>query len=121
MLMESPPFFYHPTYIQSPPTHSFQLFNLLLRLQLPKLCEEGEVGREGPWLKEVQETEELVHAVLEGSACQQYTVLLCKCGRERGREIGKRMTYHSLTVFMTLRMTKALVGTSAKSCLLHLS
>jgi len=42
------------------------------------LCEEGEVGGEGPWLKEVQETEELVHTVLEGSACQQYTVLLCK-------------------------------------------
>jgi len=82
--MESPPFFYHPTYTLSS-THCFQFFNLLFRLQLPELCEEGEVGGEGPWLKEVQETEELIHTVLEGSACQQYTVLLCKQGRERKR------------------------------------
>ena len=42
----------------------------LLGAKVPELLEEGEVGGEGAGFQEVEEAEELVHAVLEWSARQ---------------------------------------------------
>ena len=64
------------SHVLSPSTYSFQLLNLFLCLQLAKLLQEGEVGGKGLRLKEVQETEEFIYAVLERSACEQHTMLL---------------------------------------------
>ena len=53
-------------------SHPYRLefLHLLFSPELSKLLEEGEVGGEGTGLKEVEETEELLHTVLEGSARQ---------------------------------------------------
>ena len=74
------------SHVLSPSTYSFQLLNLFLRLQLAKLLQEGEVRGKGLWLKEVQETEELIYAVLERSACEQHTMLLWWEAEGRGRK-----------------------------------
>ena len=78
------------SHVLSPSTYSFQLLNLFLCLQLAKLLQEGEVGGKGLRLKEVQETEELIYAVLERSACEQHTMLLWWEEVERGRRRRRR-------------------------------
>ena len=57
-------------------TYPFELFHLFLSLQVPKLLQEGKVGGKRTWLKEVEQTEELIHAVLERGTRQQNAVLL---------------------------------------------
>ena len=56
-------------------THCFELLHLLLSLEVPELLEEGNVGGEGVGLQEVEQTKQLLHAVLERGASEQDPVL----------------------------------------------
>ena len=55
--------------------HRLEFLDLLLCLEISKLLEEGYVGGEGVGLKEVEETEQLLHAVLERGAREEDPVL----------------------------------------------
>ena len=62
-------------------THTLQLLDLIFSFQIAKLLKEGIPRGKLGWLQEVEQTEQLLYAVLEGGACQENTVLL---RRERG-------------------------------------
>ena len=59
-------------------TYRFELFNLFLRLQVPKLLQESNMGGKGARLKEVEQTEQLLNTVLKRSACEEDPVLKVK-------------------------------------------
>ena len=62
-------------------THTLQLLDLIFSFQIAKLLKEGIPRGKLGWLQEVEQTEQLLYAILQGGACQENTVLL---RRERG-------------------------------------
>ena len=59
----------------SPPILQAPIY-LLLCLQISKLLQESSLRRELRWLQEVEQTEELLHRVLQGRPRQQHLMLL---------------------------------------------
>ena len=91
------------------PTYRFQLLNLLLCLQLAKLLQEGKVGGKGLRLKKVQETEELIYTVLEGSAGEQHTMLLWWGGGGE-RRVGGITSYSNVHIVYTQLLSTSIVS-----------
>ena len=92
-------------------TYCFQLLNLLLCLQLAKLLQEGKVGGKGLRLKKVQETEELIYTVLEGSAGEQHTMLLWWGGGGGGeRRVGGITSYSNVHIVYTQLLSTSIVS-----------
>ena len=68
-------------------THTLELLNFLFSLQIAKFLKEGISRGKLGWLQKMQQAEQLFNAVLQGSACQQDSVLLEReGGRGGGRE-----------------------------------